>query len=140
MPDKAGLIHLRNYDAERDEAFVCSTFLRNLYYSSTFWKQCRKDKFMEFYHVFIERLLSKPTTETVILCLNDDDDVIIGYSIITPENVLHFVYVKRDWRRNGFSNLLVPNTIKIITHLTDLGDTIYRKKRHLEFDPFFAWK
>lgn len=125
---------------ESDLDFIYSTFLRNLYYGSEFWKLVPQANFVKQYRPYLEKILATPETETTVLCLKEDEDVIIGYCIATQPNILHFVYVKKDWRQQGLSRLMLPSNLEKITHLTWLGRKIYMTKHHLEFDPFIAWR
>ncbi len=118
---------------ESDKSLVFSTFLKGLYYGNRWFKQIDKKLYMQNYSRVLEGLLARPTTVVIMISLQDDPDVIIGYSIQEPE-ILHWVYVKTTWRNMGLSKKLVQSPIKTVTHLTDLG--LKLKPKEVKFNPF----
>ncbi len=110
---------IRPYDAVTDKAFVYSTMLKGLYYSNSFYNEIAKDVFFANYAVVLERLLTKNVTS--VLCLTDEPDVIIGYSIYN-ESLLHYIYLKPAWRnKKSLTKLLLNDTlITTCTHLTEM--------------------
>ncbi len=91
-----------------------------------------QDDFMGCYHKYTEYLLVK--SSTFVACLKSDPDVILGYSVSEP-GVLHWVFVKPDWRRIGIANDLIPKGIHTVTGFTRVGDII-RRHKNLKFNPF----
>lgn len=91
-----------------------------------------QDDFMKSYHKYIEFLLGKASTQ--IACLKSDPDVILGYSVSEP-GVLHWVFVKPDWRRIGICNDLLPKDIHTVTGFSRVGDVV-RRHKSLKFNPF----
>lgn len=131
---KESPIVLRAYE-DGDKAFIMATFLRGLYYGDSWYSTIPKNRFMECYHSFLESLLDSPGIDIKVACLPDDKDVIIGYSIYT-NTVLHWLYVKEKWRKLGVAKALLPNPLTAVTHLTDLGRKLLKKKEGVYFDPF----
>lgn len=93
-----------------------------------------QDDFMKSYHKYLESLLTRNDLFIYVACLHSDPDVILGFSVFQPE-VLHWVFVKKDWRRIGLCNDLVPKNIKTVTGFTRVGEVI-RKHKNLTFNPF----
>lgn len=91
-----------------------------------------QDAFMKGYHSHIERMLGVSNVQ--VACLRDNPDVILGYSVFQP-GVLHWVFVKPDWRRIGIAKDLVPEDITTVTGFSRVGE-ILRKKKKLPFNPF----
>lgn len=91
-----------------------------------------QDAFMKGYHDHIERLLQSSTVS--VACLRSDPDVILGYSVSQP-GILHWVFVKPDWRRLGIANNLIPKDTKTVTGFTRVGEII-RKRKLFKFNPF----
>lgn len=133
--NKAELVVTRDYRPE-DRNFILATFLRGLYYGESWFTLIHKQAFMEHYHKVIEYLLSKPTISIKVACLKEDQDVILGYAILEPE-LVHFAFVKKNWRGIGIARDLVPSTTKVTTHLTRIGLSILNKKS-LTFNPFLV--
>lgn len=115
-----------------DINFLLSTMLKGLYYGSKFWALVDQEAFFSNYEPFIKNLMLK--SQISIACLDDDQDVILGWSIYSGET-LHFVFVKKSYRKLGIGSLLFPEGITTVSHITDMGDSI-RKKKNLKFNPF----
>lgn len=105
---------------ESDLPFIFSTWLKGLYYGSPWWREMQKDVFFCDYHTVISNLLSRDGVQTIILCLSEDPDTILGYSVYT-EKILHWVFVKKAFRKFGFSKQLIPTDVTTYTHLTKMG-------------------
>ena len=117
-----------------DESFIFATWLKSLYFGDSWFSHTEKNSFMKNYHKLIESLLSQDGIQVKIACLKEDSDVILGYSMY-KNNTLHYVFVKKDWRKAGIARALVPNHISTTTHATKVGLSILKKK-NLIFDPF----
>lgn len=131
--DAAQIITIR-LAKENDRAFIMATWLRGLYYGNPWFNEIKKDNFMDKYHEIISQLIAKPTVESHIAALEEDPDIILGYSI-TEAQTLHWIFVKEAWRRIGIAKSLIPENIDKTTHLTVLGRKL--KPQSMEFDPFF---
>lgn len=119
-----------------DDAFIYQTWLNGLRYGNPFYRKIEKSIYDKEYTKVISALIQyKPTV--LIACLKDQPDVIIGYSVINADR-LHWIFIKKDWRGLGISKMLVNrDEIKSFSHLTILGQTIWKEKlKHLIFNPF----
>lgn len=120
-----------------DKEFIFATWLRGLYYGNDWFQEIDKNRFMERYHIIIENILSRKSTNTVVACLQDEPSVVLGYSVLClsgAEPILHWVHVKKVWRNNGIGRSLIPGNCKVTTHLTHLGYKV--KPKDMKFDPF----
>lgn len=117
---------------ETDMSLVYSTWLRGLYYGNDFFKKIDKDAFFDIYPKVITKLVADSTA--VAACLSDDEDVVIGYAVYQGA-ILHWVYVKEAFRKQGIATSMLPDSLKVVTHLTKSGDFI-RLKKGLKFIPF----
>ncbi len=115
-----------------DINFILSTMLKGLYYGSRFWSLVDQDAFFSNYEPFIKQMMLSNTIK--VACLEEDPDVILGYSLFKQSN-LHFIFVKKSYRKLGIAKLLYPKDTETVSHLTDMGDSI-RKKLNLKFNPF----
>lgn len=129
------LITTRPWKPETDRAFVMSTWLRGLYYGDSWFSLIPKDTFMAHYHPFLEKLLNAPGVDVTVACLVEDSDVIIGYSVHT-NTVLHYTFCKKSWRKIGVARILLPQTVSVVSHLTDLGRKLLPKLPGAIFNPF----
>lgn len=138
MSDKFdGLYNIR-LATDADRNFILKTFLLGIYYGDTWFSKIPKRIFMDNYKRIAEALFNKYRNNIRIACLPDEQDVILGYSILNSDStVLQFVYVKERWRRKGVGRQLVPPSVCCVTHLTSLGETLIKKlKPEPLFNPF----
>lgn len=119
-----------------DEAFIYSTWLRGLYFGNAWFRQISKVDYFEKYRKVIEYLLK--TAKVTIVCLIEDPEVIVAYSVASPDNsTLHWLYVKRNWRGQGIGKGLVPTNVEKVTHLTEKAAEKIKAKG-LKFDPLIT--
>lgn len=113
---------------DEDQAFVYATFLRGLYYGSSWYGTINKKSFMDNYPAVLDKILEKDNTQLKIACLSQDENVILGYCIVEGP-VLHWIAVKEAWRGQGIAKkLLAGSEITHVTHLTKVGSLISKQK------------
>jgi len=135
MLEKTNLVSTRNSTPE-DKNFILATWLRGLYYGDSWFREIRKDIFMENYHKVIENILARPGVSVQVACLKDDPEVILGYSV-SRGNTLDWVFIKAAWRGIGIAKSLLPKDLNVVTHLTKPGLSILKKKLpEVVFNPF----
>lgn len=123
-----------------DKNFVMSAFLRSVYHDGSWFSKIPEKIFMSVYRLMGEKLYSSPACLVAIACLPEDPDVILGFSIVSIDGtLLHWVYVKKKWRRYGIATKLIPPTITTVTHLNKLGEELIKKQNlNWIFNPFLA--
>lgn len=122
---------------DSDHNFIMASFLRGVYYGNQFYSMVNKDIFMRNYKHIGEAIISQNLV--LIACLPDDEDTILGYSIMTPDTTaIHWVYIKKDWRAKfGILQLLLPDTALTFSHFTTKGLELAKKLYpKITFDPF----
>jgi hypothetical protein len=68
--------------------------------------------------------------------LGDDSDVVLGFSC-SRGDVLDYVHVHKDYRRNGIGCSLISEGIQTITHLTHNGMSFWTAVLpNTKFNPF----
>lgn len=87
---------------ESDKSFILSSWLRS-------YRHCPDSNladvfFFGAYRPIAEYLLAKCTVEVVTP--EGKDDLILGYAVYEP-GVVHWVYVKKDFRKNGIAKMLI---------------------------------
>lgn len=91
-----------------DHAFILATWLRAFRHGSPFARRLTNDVFFTNHHPLVEALVARSTV--LVATLEDDPNVILGYLVTEkqgPVHVLHFAYVKKEFRRmRVFSQLL----------------------------------
>jgi RimJ/RimL family protein N-acetyltransferase len=117
-----------------DINFVYATWTKSQYYGCSYFKPVPKEAFMAAFQARIQAILGQPDTQVLVACLNEDEDVVLGYAVITPYKALHYVFIKKAWRGMGLATALTGGASTcVITHMTDLLDL---KKKDLIFNPF----
>jgi hypothetical protein len=128
-----------------DLRFIYATMLRGLYYGCHFYGAIEKSAFFSAYQEVLVKILSKTHLTPCIAVLTEDPECILGYSLVERRvaseaadrsDILHFIYVKNAWRKQGIAKrLLQGSKITTTTHITDLGNSI-RNQRGWAFNPF----
>lgn len=132
----AGMFSVRDFK-EEDRKFILATFLKGLYYGDSWFSQIPQPVFMENYKKVAEALLNNPNNQIMVACLKEDEDVILGYSILGDSySTIHWVFVKAAWRKGGIARALVPLRPGVYTHLTTLGKKLVTKLETGHFNPF----
>lgn len=132
------ILSLKSFDLSSGDvkSFVYSKWLRSLRYENDFFKLVAAEAYWEAYQHYLDVLLSKPESMLRLAVLDDEPDVILGFSV-TRANILDYVYVHKHQRRLGIGAKLVPEDIDTITHLTKTGLAIWGTKRQSwKFNPF----
>lgn len=122
--------------AAGDINFIFATWLNGLRYGSDFYGLVDKASYFKNYHEVIKNIIERPTASILVACLTDDNDTIIGYSISEP-TILHWVFTKPVWRKLGIGKDLIPPGTKYVTHMTNIGADLLKKKLpNVVLDPF----
>ena len=118
-----------------DKHFLYATILRGIYYGNEFYAQIDQEAYFQAYQLVLDNLFNKNGVVVRIACLPEDTSVILGFAVL-EQGVLHYVYVKDAFRKQGLARQLVAGTeISSVTHITKPGNAI-RKKQRWAFNPF----
>lgn len=131
---KDDLIIIRPWNFN-DEPLIFSSWLKGFRYGNKYMELSDSAIYYSCYHKLIERILGDPRTIVLVACLKEDEDVVVGFSVIC-QNRLDWVFVKKQWRGNGIAKDLVPDNIASVSHLTDTGISIMKKYPGVIFNPF----
>lgn len=137
MDNFQGLYSIRDYH-EADKSFVLATFLRGIYYGDSWFSKIPKNIFMANYKPVANNFVTSPKYTIKIACLNEDPNIILGYSILSSDyqNIV-YVFVKTAWRKKGIARSLVPKYPLSVSHLTKLGLLLLSKlDSNVFFNPF----
>ncbi len=131
-----------------DLEFIKASWVQGLYFGNS-WKkgadfhseapvditrEIPMHVFFDGYGPKIARLLADPRTRGRVCCLQEDPDVILGYSVYWEDGTLHWVFVKGVWRKMGIGKALLPKNIAFVTHLTKVGKIL--KPKEWIYNPF----
>lgn len=132
------IIELKGTDPAFEEyfAFIMAFWLRGLKFGSEFFRAVDSLTYFQVYSKVIKALLKRPDCIVRLAVLADEPDTAIGWSV-SEGKVLHFVYVKREARRQGVGMALLPKSFETATHMTKIGKSIWKAKfKHVKFNPF----
>lgn len=137
-PQAPARVVIREFKRKQDEALVYATWRNSLWYDDDKRREGDSDRFFRVATGSIRDVLDNPNTVVRVACLHDCPDVIVGYSVVTGW-LLHFVYVKADYRNKGIGTLLVPKNIRAISPaITKVGRIIALKKKLIKENPLYA--
>lgn len=128
---------VRRADAD-DAAFVFSYWLRDYYEHSAFAKGIDKTLFMHLHHLLLERIIAR----SVIHIVCDVEDPSVCYGFICAEGpVLHYIFVKRRFRRLGLARRLLREAgleagPQAFTHLTDTFVGLRKRWPAAQYNPY----
>jgi GNAT superfamily N-acetyltransferase len=122
-------------DSYRD--LIYSKWLRSLRFGNEYFKLIDSDSYYSAYAKHIGAILQSPDVCVRLAVIADDPDVVLGFSVCRVRT-LDYVHVHKDQRRQGIGTALVPKDIKIITHLTNTGASIWAShtSHKVIFNPF----
>lgn len=115
---------------------VRTKWMRSFRYGNVYIKLTDSNSYFKAYSPYLDRLIYQPQTTVRLAVLDSDQDIVLGFSV-TSGNVLHYVFVGKDYRFQGIAKLLVPFDITEFTHLTKTGLKLWSTKApQAKFNPF----
>lgn len=115
---------------------VRSRWMRNYKSDNDFMKMAYAPAYYAVYSKLVSAILNRPSTIVRLALLQDDSDVVLGFSIM-ESSVLHYIHVPKGYRRKGIGRLLVPEYIEYFSHLTKIGINLWHMKfPKAKFNPF----
>lgn len=115
---------------------ILSKWMRALRYGNDYFKLVDSDSYFLYYNRFIKYLLQQKQTQVRLAVLSDNFDVVLGFAVYRGE-VLDFVHVHKDMRKQGIARALVPDGITTFTHITRTAMNVWSEKRpELKFNPY----
>lgn len=113
---------------------VVAPFLNSLRYGNDLFKLIDKDAYFNNYSRYIETLLNRPMTIIKMAMLKDG--TVLGWSMIEYKTI-HYLWVKKEVRRQGIARSLLPTEFDTITHITNQGIKMWvTHYPEVRFDPF----
>lgn len=120
------------------KSMIYSDFMNSLRYGNDWYALIDPECYFSVYRKMIDHLLSKPAVKVNLAVLSDDVDTCLGWSMFEP-NILHYIYVKADFRDQGIASSLAPKGFSSVSHLTKVGQSI--RRTHFPdavFNPFLT--
>lgn len=103
---------------------IVAPFLNSLRYGNDLYKLIDKDAYFLNYAKYIEVLLNRPMAIVKLATLKDE--TVLGWSLVEHKTV-HYIWVKREVRRQGIGRSLLPKEFNTISHITHKGINIWVK-------------
>lgn len=89
---------------ETDKGLIVTSWLKS-YRPSVPW--IGRDDFYRLYRTVINELLDKDGVTSVVVCSPDDEDHVIGWACTEPaRSLLHYIFVKSDYRKLGIAKAI----------------------------------
>jgi hypothetical protein len=115
---------------------IRSRWIRTYKKDNAYMKLVHPPSYYFSYNNYIANVLLRPTVKVWLAVLQEDDDVVLGFSVIEG-TILHYVHVPKPYRRQHIGTMLVPDGIQWFTHLTTIGMRIWSVKApNARFNPF----
>lgn len=126
--------HAANVLPDEYKNLIKAPFLNSLRYGNDLYKLIDKEAYFTSYGNYIEHLLKRPRSMVSLAVL--DDGTILGWSLYEG-STLHYVWVKKEVRRQGIAKELLVNKVNTISHITNTGINIWvNKMPEVIFNPF----
>jgi GNAT superfamily N-acetyltransferase len=120
--------------ADEDVPFIFNSWLKSYRESGPICSNVSNTIYYDSHHKLIQKILLR--SQVFIACDNAFPDQIIGYIVgesIDGVFVLHYVYVKHNFRKKGVGKLLLNSFnhdqtyASCCTHMTSVGDKLAAK-------------
>lgn len=123
---------------DADKAFVLATWLRGELHASPVYVDCPRAIYFGNRPQELRDLLASASTRINIICLDDDQEVIIGYAVYSALGCLHWVYVKKAFRCQGIGKNVVMGLLARLNAYSGLTHDGRRLMRHfkLHYNPW----
>lgn len=133
---------------------IQNSWANNYYENARYKRHFTPEQFNKHHRPLREAILSRPTVAVIIVTSTQDPDLIIGYCIVEkPKDfeavILHFIYIKKDFRTLGIAKELVSRVTKpersvFYTHKTGIVQTIFtgsnkQIRNYQTLDKYKSW-
>jgi hypothetical protein len=129
----------------KDNPFILASWLNHYKNYSYFAKRIKNDVYYGAHERVIKLILARKSCHVLIAYTPAEPDVILGFIVyedsLWPDPVVHFVYVKKPFRRFGIARELVKasgleNKRIQFTHWTYDVDNLIKKFTTLIYNPY----
>ena len=125
---------------ESDLALVYKTWI-DTYAESNFARKVRRALYPVRQRNLINQILARPTTHVLVACVPDDEETLLGWAVLETPNVIHYAFMKKDFRRFGIAEDLcrAAGDAILFSHRTPFGECFIRSFRRSVYDPYAAF-
>lgn len=142
------ILSFRSHAPDCYKSFVYATWMNSLRYGNEFFRLMDSATYYKAYGKYIDSVLARRGSRLKVAVLSEDEDVALGWAV-DEGDVLHYVFVKdmresingkrvgESLRRKGIAKSLIEPDIKTISHITQIGLSLWNDKApHLKLNPF----
>lgn len=105
---------------DNDYHFIYQTWINGSYFGNRGNRIFDRLEYRNHVSRLIKATLEKKTAKAIVACLKDDQDVLLGYAVTETDCILHFTFVKPEWRELGIASKLMPQAETVLySHKTD---------------------
>lgn len=133
---------------EKDLNFIQHSWAQSYYTGGNGNTILYPDIFHSYHRPIREKILLKPNIAIIVCCGSDDEDQILGYSIVekpdSPCLILHYIYMKQLYKSEKLGSQLLklscPEKPVLYTHLTIAAQNIinkYKKRGREDLNRFW---
>lgn len=91
------VVKLRPYDEETDKRYIQSTLLKSVYMGARCFEGVGEKEFNE---KMMSKIYAKVLDSNCLIACNADDPTqIFGYILYKPNNIVDWIYIKKDFRK-----------------------------------------
>ncbi len=128
---------------ETDRDFITRSILMSFMHGSKEVQKINRDSYMQAHNGTLNKLIDN--CESLIICDPEDEDLIYGFIIYENGekfDVLHYIYVRKAFRKNRFAAELLSKVFKkrnlAVSHMTDEFKPARLKKlwEKVIYDPY----
>ena len=116
------------------DALIYSKWLRSYRFGNPLIKRIVPYTYYMEQRIIIKDILESPHTTVILAVLGDDDDVVLGFCV-HRKDILDYIFVHQDYRRNHIAKALMPPKITVYTHVTATFD-LWNKNKDLLYNPY----
>lgn len=104
--------HIRDAIAP-DLGFIIDTWLKS-YWDAPAVRGMTRDDYYAVFKPRVREILARPNVTVRVMCPDGDDDTVIGWAAL-EDVCLHYVFVRREFRHNGFARQLVGDNAMVFS-------------------------
>ena len=115
---------------------IFAKWLRSFKYGNDYFRLMDNDAYFKNYSRQVSWILNQADCSVRLAVLHDDHDVCLGFCVYR-DTILDYIHVQRDMRNIGIGTALMPEGIKVITHITKYVLEVWHKSYpEVRFNPF----
>lgn len=99
-----------------DYNFIIKTWIKSAYNGGTGYFE-RYGVFHKGMDIIIKRKYESGEIDGFVACMEDDEDLILGFAVFGLDYCLHYIYVKEAFKKQGIARALLKHFYKSKTEI-----------------------